>query len=88
MPQFMWEVDVPTERIDTGERGAHVCTGLAENGHQARQAAQRALETAFLYIMADQDIPTATRRTDWSARGLRPGWNLHWDQAEHKGIDR
>ncbi|AJF70452.1 hypothetical protein [Streptomyces vietnamensis] len=88
MPQFMWEVDVPIERAGTGERGVHVFTGLAENGREARQAAQRVWETALLHTMANQDIPTAASCTDWSARGLRAGWVLLWDQATHKDICR
>ncbi|MFG2298459.1 hypothetical protein [Streptomyces sp. NPDC048603] len=87
MHQFLWQVDVPIERVGTDEYGVHVFTGLAETGHEARQAARRAWETALLHAMADDDIPAAAHRTDWSARGLRPGWNLRWDQATHKGID-
>ncbi|MFD9078248.1 hypothetical protein [Streptomyces erythrochromogenes] len=88
MQQVMWEVDVPIERVGTSERGVHVFTGLAESGREARQAAQRAWETALLHTLAGRDVPAPAHRTDWSARGLRPGWNLRWDQAEHKGIVR
>ncbi|WP_133900277.1 hypothetical protein [Streptomyces sp. KS 21] len=88
MPQFMWEVDVPIEHAGTGERGVHVFTGLAENGREARQAAQRAWETALLHTLAGQDVPEVSNRTDWSARGLRAGWKLRWDQATHHDIER
>ncbi|WP_327388885.1 hypothetical protein [Streptomyces sp. NBC_01207] len=88
MPRFMWEVDVRIEHVSTGERGLHVFTGLAENGHEARKAARRAWEMALLHTMADQDIPAATSHTDWSARGLRAGWDLRWDQATHHYITR
>ncbi|MCY0946296.1 hypothetical protein [Streptomyces antarcticus] len=88
MPQFMYAVDVPIERTDTGERGVHVFTGLAEDGGEARKAAQRAWETALLYTMAGQDIPTGASNTDWSARGLRAGWDLLWHQATDNYIPR
>ncbi|MEU2454802.1 hypothetical protein ABZ605_32525 [Streptomyces sp. NPDC012765] len=88
MPQFMWEVDVPIEHADTGERGVHVFTGLAEDGEEALKAAQRAWETALLYTMAGRDVPAVSNRTDWSARGLRAGWSLRWEQATEQYIPR
>ncbi|MBT2406875.1 MULTISPECIES: hypothetical protein [unclassified Streptomyces] len=88
MTQFMWEVDVPIEHSATGERGVHVFTGLAENGREARQAAQRAWEMALLHTLAGQDVPAATKPTDWSARGLRADWDMRWDQATHHDIER
>ena len=83
----VWEIDVPTEhRQDSSRKGVHVFTGLAENGNDAFAAALRAYEIAQLHASSGRPIPCGTRRVDWSARGLRPDWELRWDRAETKQI--
>ncbi|MEU4496946.1 hypothetical protein AB0F96_26760 [Streptomyces sp. NPDC023998] len=83
----VWEIDVPMKhRQDAARKGVHVFTGLAENGHEAIAAAVRACEIAQLHAMTGQPIPAGTSRGAWSARGLRPDWELQWDRAEKKQI--
>ncbi|GAA3372222.1 hypothetical protein GCM10017744_102860 [Streptomyces antimycoticus] len=87
MSRTMWEIDVPIQhRADTQRRGVHVFTGLAEDANAAMAAALRACEIAQLHTMSGQPIPTGTCRADWSARGLRPDWELQWEAAERKPI--
>ncbi|MBT2439798.1 hypothetical protein J7E93_06615 [Streptomyces sp. ISL-36] len=83
----VWEIDVPIEhRQDKTRKGVHVFTGLAENSSDAIASALRACEIAQLHAMSGQPIPAGTSRVDWSARGLRPDWELCWDRAEKKQI--
>ncbi|MET7563747.1 hypothetical protein ABZS95_26635 [Streptomyces sp. NPDC005479] len=85
----VWEIDVPTKhRLDKSRQGHHVFTGLAENASEAVAAALRACEIAQLHTMSGQPIPAGTNRVDWSARGLRPDWDLRWDLATKKQIVR
>lgn len=88
-PRTVWEIDVPIEhRLDKSREGHHVFTGLAENASEAVAAALRACEIAQLHTMSGRPIPVGTSRVDWSARGLRPGWDLRWDLAKKKPIIR
>lgn len=83
----VWEIDVPIQhRQDKSRTGVHVFTGLAETANDAIAAAVRACEIAQLHAMSGQPIPAGSRRTDWTARGLRPDWELRWDRAEKKQI--
>ncbi|MFD9047793.1 hypothetical protein [Streptomyces zaomyceticus] len=84
----VWEIDVPIEhRHDPTRKGVHVFTGLAASGTEAISRAVRAWEIAQLHAMSGLPIPTGTSRVDWSARGLRPDWQMRWEEAEHKQID-
>ncbi|MGP4001540.1 hypothetical protein [Streptomyces sp. 8N706] len=86
-PRTVWEIDVPIEhRQDKTRKGVHIFTGLAENGSDAIASALRACEIAQLHAMSGRPIPAGTSRVDWSARGLRPDWELRWDRAEKKQI--
>ncbi|MCX4826080.1 hypothetical protein OG883_41150 [Streptomyces sp. NBC_01142] len=83
----VWEIDVPMKhREDAARHGVHVFTGLAENASDAIAAALRACEIAQLHAMSGRPIPVGSSRGDWSARGLRPDWELQWDRAEKKQI--
>jgi hypothetical protein len=83
----VWKIDVPIEhRLDKTRKGVHVFTGLAASGSDALASALRACEIAQLHAMHGQPIPAGTSRVDWSARGLRPDWELRWDRAEKKQI--
>ncbi|MEV6133113.1 hypothetical protein AB0M05_41045 [Streptomyces violaceusniger] len=88
MSRTMWEIDVPIQHRDDTQRprGVHVFTGLAEDGNAAMAAALRVCEIAQLHAMSGQPIPTGICRADWSARGLRPDWELRWEEAEKRPI--
>ena len=84
----VWEIDVPIQhRQDSSRQGVHVFTGLADNEDDAVASAVRACEIAQLHAMSGQPIPAGTSRVDWSARGLRPDFELRWDRAEKKQIE-
>jgi hypothetical protein len=86
-PRMVWEIDVPiAHRLDKSREGHHVFAGLAENANEAVAAALRACEIAQLHAMSGWPIPVGTSHGDWSARGLRPDWELQWDRAEMKQI--
>ncbi|EPH46881.1 hypothetical protein ABT390_33935 [Streptomyces aurantiacus] len=86
-PRTVWEIDVPMKhRQDDSRTGVHVFTGLADNASEAVASAVRACEIARLHAMSSRPIPAGTSRVDWSARGLRPDWELCWDRAQKKQI--
>lgn len=79
LPRF--EVDVPIHDPDHPDRhGVHVFTGRANGPGDALSAAFTAWDQARQCAAAGRQIPPASG-SGWSARGLRPGWDLRWDRA-------
>lgn len=78
-PNF--EVNVPIhDPAHPDRRGVHVFTGRATGTGDALIAAFAAWYQARQCAATGTQIPTASS-SGWSARGLRSGWDLHWDQA-------
>ncbi|MEU0390480.1 hypothetical protein [Streptomyces chartreusis] len=79
----MWEVDVPMQHPDGRRTGIHVFTGLASDKNTAVASARRVVDEAREHLDNGRDIPVPDRpRIDWAARGLRPGWQLRWEDAQ------
>ncbi|OEJ21581.1 hypothetical protein AS594_39300 [Streptomyces agglomeratus] len=77
----LWEIDVPI-KDDTGRTGWHVFAGLATDRAEALKAAQDVYREAVRRQQDGDEIPAGNAKWDWSARALRPGWDLDWNQAE------
>ncbi|MFF7764257.1 hypothetical protein [Streptomyces griseorubiginosus] len=79
----MWEVDVPIQHPDGHHTGIHVFTGLASDRGAALAAARSVVDEALEHLHHGRDIPIPEHpRIDWAARGLRPGWELRWENAQ------
>ncbi|MET8665768.1 hypothetical protein [Streptomyces tendae] len=81
MPDIYFQVHVPIRNSVRPEQcGLHVFTGAAATWSAALRMARETCDTAVAAQQAG--LPAPGRRPDgWSARGLRPGWDLDWTAA-------
>ncbi|MGW8952238.1 hypothetical protein [Streptomyces sp. NPDC055709] len=76
-----FQVTVPTSNAaDHDQRGWHVFTGRAATMRDALRHAREAHTAALAAYPAETDTP-GEGTNGWTARALRPGWELHWPQA-------
>uniref|UniRef100_UPI003F49777A hypothetical protein n=1 Tax=Streptomyces achromogenes TaxID=67255 RepID=UPI003F49777A len=76
-----YEVDVPIhDPAHPGRRGLHVFTGVADSPAAALGRAHQAYDAALAAHTAGREIPGG-QPDNWTARGLRPGWELEWAAA-------
>jgi hypothetical protein len=83
----LWEVDVPGTDATSGQHvGRHVFIGSASSREQAIQAAYDTYVAAALYQRSGCEIPAGTSIWDFSARGLRPGMRLAFEDTGPGGL--
>ncbi|PWJ02896.1 hypothetical protein DKG34_36095 [Streptomyces sp. NWU49] len=78
----IYEVDVPIhDTTHPDRRGLHVFTGVADSPAAALRRAHEVYDAVLAAHTAGLDIPD-TQDGGWTARGLRPGWELDWHAAK------
>ncbi|MFB7594639.1 hypothetical protein [Streptomyces sp. NPDC056160] len=58
----------------------HVFTGVVDSPETAQRRAHEAYDEALAAHTAGREI-TSGQPERWTARGLRPGWELEWPAA-------
>lgn len=77
-----YEVDVPMHHTtNPALRGLHVFAGVADSRSTALRRAHEVCDAALAAQQAGLEDP-GKQPDSWTARGLRPGWELDWLAAK------